>query len=558
MLLNDDPEFQKNWESLETMFSYHLFHSNLSKACLAAVLALGLAACSSSSDNGDTAMMPEPTPEPTQPSPEPLTVDVLLSDVGLGGSVTSIDLNIAAGQSTTRGGQIFSCPASATDGCTVTFTNNAGDVAAVQVGGVTVSPVGASADMGDVPAGSSPPAVSVGSSNSLVVSARKTGTTVDTLTLTVNHGSFDEPETHNNAVDSVDVIMEGTEGWSTATSMKEGIRYSVGTSIGNPDGTPFEDVYELDDNGRIAVASDDPLIDVSRTSLGAFDVNPVPGFYDGVEGRFYCVSGGCSVRRTIAGTTGTQYLSGSVAFDPTTYDPDSPLAAGTDNSEANVPVQDSDYQNLAAWTNAAGTITGHYVTATKALSANAMSALNRKGGASNTDTAEFTYSGQATGWARLPNEGDRGSKGGTFTDDITFTAIFTSGAGGDKISGVLNPDNVGAAQTVSITRLDGMTLGRISLTLGEMDIVNFAASGGEVTGTLAAGERASDSDIFFYDDAMDNIAGTWRMQFVGDNGNVLIGDASGRATFSIPQGESPARTEAGGFGMAFGATEDTN
>ena len=526
MLLNDDPEFQKNWESLETMFSYHLFHSNLSKACLAAVLALGLAACSSSSDNGDTAMMPEPTPEPTQPSPEPLAVDVLLSDVGLGGSVTSIDLNIAAGQSTTRGGQIFSCPASATDGCTVTFTNNAGDVAAVQVGGVTVSPVGASADMGDVPAGSSPPAVSVGSSNSLAVSARRDIDNV--LTLTVNHGSFDEPETHNPT----------GSGWVTQTSDEEGIGYSVATSMEPPTPTGFEDVYELDDNGRIAVASDDPLIgDLLVAQLGPFDVNPVGGSYDGVAGNFYCLSGGCSVRRTI--DNGALYLSGSVAFDPT--DPTN-----------DVPVQDSDYQNLAAWTNAAGTITGHYVTATKALSANAMSALNRKGADdANTDTAEFTYFGQATGWARIPNERDRDSKGGTFLSGIKFTAIFSPGVGGDTISGFLASAVTDSEPALAqINSSDGTNRGTITLTLDEMDIVNFAASGGEVTGRLVGATNLDYDGV-----TTDNIAGTWRMQFVGDNGNVLIGDASGRATFRTPQGESPARTEAGGFGMAFGATE---
>ena len=48
-----------NWESLDTMFNNHLM-----KACLAAVFAIGLAACSSSSDQAAT-----PDPMPTEPPP---------------------------------------------------------------------------------------------------------------------------------------------------------------------------------------------------------------------------------------------------------------------------------------------------------------------------------------------------------------------------------------------------------------------------------------------------------------------------------------------------------
>ena len=46
------------------MFNKHLFHKHLMKACLVAVFAIGLTACSSS-DNG-TANTPDPDPGPTQ------------------------------------------------------------------------------------------------------------------------------------------------------------------------------------------------------------------------------------------------------------------------------------------------------------------------------------------------------------------------------------------------------------------------------------------------------------------------------------------------------------
>ena len=59
------PYFGK-WESLETMFNNYLFNKHLMRACLAAVFALGLAACSSSSDQ---ATAPDPTPPPVDPAP---------------------------------------------------------------------------------------------------------------------------------------------------------------------------------------------------------------------------------------------------------------------------------------------------------------------------------------------------------------------------------------------------------------------------------------------------------------------------------------------------------
>ena len=54
------------WESLETMFNNYLFDKHLMKACLAAVFAIGLAACSSSSDTSSTTPDPAPDPGPTQ------------------------------------------------------------------------------------------------------------------------------------------------------------------------------------------------------------------------------------------------------------------------------------------------------------------------------------------------------------------------------------------------------------------------------------------------------------------------------------------------------------
>ncbi len=57
------------WESLETMFSNHLFDNHLMKVCLAAAFAIGLTACSSSDDPAPA----DETPPAETMAPEPAT-----------------------------------------------------------------------------------------------------------------------------------------------------------------------------------------------------------------------------------------------------------------------------------------------------------------------------------------------------------------------------------------------------------------------------------------------------------------------------------------------------
>ena len=89
-------------------------HRNLMTVCFAAVFALGLAACSSSSDDppaDDTAMMPtDPAPEP---DPKPVATVMIPDAMYLDDSNAPMEgmTEIAPGMSHTSGGVTFSCPA---------------------------------------------------------------------------------------------------------------------------------------------------------------------------------------------------------------------------------------------------------------------------------------------------------------------------------------------------------------------------------------------------------------------------------------------------------------
>ena len=86
--------------------------NHLMKACLAAVLALGLVACSSSDSGTDTSMPTEP------PAPTPVAV-TLPSDLPAEYEPAAGDMTIQPGSSDTSNGVVFSC-ASDGEACMVT------------------------------------------------------------------------------------------------------------------------------------------------------------------------------------------------------------------------------------------------------------------------------------------------------------------------------------------------------------------------------------------------------------------------------------------------------
>ena len=121
-----------------------MFNNHLMKVCLAAVFAIGLAACSSSSDQA-TAPDPMPT-EPTTPAPdpEPTPVSVTIPDamyLDADNTPMAGTLMISAGMTATRGGVTFLC-AEGGDDCEVTI---AGDGSAMATGGTVTASLTADA-----------------------------------------------------------------------------------------------------------------------------------------------------------------------------------------------------------------------------------------------------------------------------------------------------------------------------------------------------------------------------------------------------------------------------
>ena len=86
-------------------------HKNLMTVCCAAVLAFGLAACGSSSDDNDMPVVTDGT--------MPVTVD--LTNVTDGTTAEAGTLDIEAGMSGKSGNTAFACAADGDD-CTVTVT----------------------------------------------------------------------------------------------------------------------------------------------------------------------------------------------------------------------------------------------------------------------------------------------------------------------------------------------------------------------------------------------------------------------------------------------------
>ena len=119
------------------MFNNHLFHKHLIRACLAAVFAIGLTACSSSNDQAGMEPPIEPDPMPTEPTTPP-TANVMIPDqmyLNADNMPMAGTLSIMAGGTSTSGGVIFSCPAGGMN-CEVTI---AADGSATSTGGAATA-----------------------------------------------------------------------------------------------------------------------------------------------------------------------------------------------------------------------------------------------------------------------------------------------------------------------------------------------------------------------------------------------------------------------------------
>ena len=121
-------------------------HRNLMTVCLAAVFALGLAACSSSNDGPPAADVTDMTDMPTEPTapmpPAPMPVEVAnLMYLDEDNAPMAGTMMVAAGEMATNNGVIFMCPAGGDD-CEVTVN---ADSSATSTGGAATATLSADA-----------------------------------------------------------------------------------------------------------------------------------------------------------------------------------------------------------------------------------------------------------------------------------------------------------------------------------------------------------------------------------------------------------------------------
>ena len=520
------------------MSSKQLFFNNhLMRACVAAVFAFGLAACSSSNDAPPVDPEPEaevkPMPEP-EPEPQALAIPAggILggaSNLGLGAEdgATST-LAIAAGQSATRGNVTFTCPESAADGCTVTFTNEAGQVQVSELGGVAASippRVPSTPGVPPVTATEDPDI-----SGTLSVDVTRGGESTDVAEFKISHQSYPDATGPTTALPSPPGGWAGVRGGmtgdgedATATDLdptlgSANVNVIAASTIELATHRGFYDKYppdgkDKDDKNYIWVPADTDhslVVDFTLDHTGdTFDGN-----FDGVPGTYTCHSGPCSIvvhadiDLVTPGAQPGAVVTGIIRFSATTPD------------NAFKDVQDADYLTLAAWNHWVGgnvIETAATYGASQPLTAAGRSTLAARG---HTAAETFNYQGLTVGvyYSEAEDAGIVTEDSKLYTGTVALRAIFSPQ--GDSLDG-----------SVTIPAQGDGSIEATSLTLEKTSLSEaFAANGN-------AGTQAGP----------DAYNGTWAAQFVGDGTSV-------GGTYGVSRGSDAANTLER-FDGAFGATQ---
>jgi len=503
-------------------------------ACVAAVFAFGLAACSSSNNESPPVDETEVTPMP-EPEPEPQALDIPAggnlgepSNVGFG--VTFMDgdtstLPLAAGASATRGNVTFTCPESATDGCTVIFTNEAGRIVVSELGGVQAS----------IP--TKPEALGVPP-----VTDRDDPDIAGTLTVEVTRGATGDAEfeiehaSYMNAVGPTEALTTLPDGWAGVRgdmAVKDtdpavtDLDPSLGTAKVNviaasnirpSTNRGFFDKYPSegnDDDGHYITIPADADYSLLQDGISLGTGATAGGNFDGIAGAYTCHSGPCSIavhtdidQKTPGDQPGAVVI-GVLRFTPT-------AAANAFND-----LQDADYLTLDAWAHTVGGIvikTAAKYEPSQPLTAAGRSALAAKGLTAN-ETA--SYAGITVGAYYKESEDAEGKVSeisDLYTGSVSLTATF-SPTTGDTLTG-----------SVTVTAAGEVPAGTFDLEAASLS-ADFAANG-------RAGTQQTGADAF---------GGTWAAQFVG-NGSSIGG------TYRVNRG-SDADNDLERYDGAFGATE---
>ena len=487
-----------------------MFNNHLMKVCLAAVFAIGLAACSSSSDQ---ASAPEPT-EPTEPAPEPTPeeriaelqgqINALRAELGL----DPIDIDGLTGSVSDLQGQV--------DDLTQQIADRDKDIADAAAKAMTATGKAVYAvldDMGDI--GTSTAGDSVIATTAPIVAAvhgMPTGVSETNRATFVGglSAGLEDVEATDPAFTSAQAgkpaslaANNGFSGtmlsWSSPTRADTmtvytdiagpsralfSERYGSGTqSITSASGEPLEGpqtgVTGTAFDGRTGGLVEHAANAKSATTVAENDVVKLAGAYKGAAGSYTCTPGGSTC-------TSTVNTDGSITFGGT--------ATGgwtfTANTGAMVSVPDSAYTTFGWWMR-------DDLTSSDLLDSVAVF-FGRQGGADATSDDALTgtakYEGGAAGKYAWRDRVADTAHGGHFTAKAELTATFTTGADGDMLSGSISDFRIGD---------DGMDPGW-TVTLPETAITSTGAvaRADTVMTTWAVGSSEGDA------------AGGWQAQLV--------------------------------------------
>ena len=480
-----------------------MFNNHLMKACLAAVFAIGLAACSSS-DNGTDTSTPTDPPPPTQAEQDlevlKNQIAALREQLGIDGTA-DIGTTVAELQDTLKELQ---------------------DAAAKLVMDANIA--AAEALFAGIDETTSNLTVAVGTDGNNGVADEDGGGGMASVTATGLTPGVGEAGVTKSAEPMLGnwqgtMLTDTNDADATSTVV-------VYTDIEAPKAVPFGDVYSLDDNGNL-VSTGDPEANVAHadnrskikalafTHTGRMDHDPDPtsatdvamirGTFNGASGEYRCTAATATSCASHDAGDGAVRLEGTWVFDP--------------DSGAMAMMADASFAYFGWWLNM-GTADGveagafHGVTdGSTPASLAAPTNIQPLGGTA-------TYTGSAAGKYAI-NPGLSAASGGHWTADATLTADWGAETAAGMISGMINNFMAGD------TSMDwSVALGETSLTdTGTWD--SDGNSGSETAGDdmvwTVGGVDGAESGAWsgaLYAEGDDNVPTAATGMFSGTHGTV--------------------------------------
>ena len=484
-------------------------------ACLAAVLALGLAGCGSSGSNnqaGDDGTM--------EPSPVSLAG---LTNHGL----TAQTLTIKAGATATVGNVTFSCPSGGAD-CAVAITVADGTASVTSDGGMATAAYSAAYNKQVADAGKEASARALGLQAAITTQATEAAPTVavtravgEAASIKISGGGT------GSGAYKADAAPAAIAGWSGASFMRgEATEYvTVYSNIAEPEVKAFNqanlrtltsdetsvsetDTFPLDEAAHakhVSWSGAVPSLADKKDSQGNVTSRSFEGAFGGAMGDFMC-TGDATACDVSVGSDGEINFTGDWTF------------AAEKTAKLNLP--DTDHLRFGWWLDSPdkADADGKYVYKFRTFYGGSTTAFT-------TDQitvleGEAKYSGKAAGvYVTRSFDDARKATGGTageFTADVTLNAAF----GGDDVA--LNQMYSISGEVTDFTE-GGKSLGW-SVSLGKSSIPDSGSGASVLSGTTRGHHRTG---------APAGTEGTWTGMFYGANKTALPTGVAGRFDASI-------------------------